>query len=176
MPALEIFIRCTIEQSIRIAREDEIPVSRIVSSVKGNAGYLSSRSEICDFIMKVGELYTIVRLSKLRHRKGREMLWNIYREHVCSVASVMELEDESFEIVVLQSYRQTFQDGLSKVFHDCKVDPDYNPIKPSVEDLQRMHYDAVKHQKIESVSRRAAFLFESSQQIAAAYYFYLLAL
>ena len=139
--------------------------------------------------------YTLVRLTKLGKHKFEEIsvkLDNVGRLH--EVSSVLELPDQSWEMVVLKSYLPELEITLGGIFPGCHLDPIYNPTEPGRGDVERLHaaakdskslaksggaaedakrfYVAAKILKIDAFASRAMAMIreEGSWPVAAAYY------
>lgn len=83
---------------------------------------------------------------------------NLEEERVKDVASIIKLDDGSFEMVVLVTYLPILRDKLGKKFLGSKVDPSYAP------------YGAAE---IVSFWQRAQCMTRNAWPTAAAYYFHL---
>jgi hypothetical protein len=101
------------------------------------------------------ELYTIVWLSELGYQEAREVLQSIDRESVYNVVSIIELEDESFEMIVHKTYFQTLRNKLNKIFPRCMVDSNYDPTEPCLDEVEHLTYTIAKTLKWISFSKRA---------------------
>ncbi len=73
----------------------------------------------------------------------------------------MELGDESWELLVYRSRRYRLRGYLRRVFPGLRVDPSYNPIEPSAEDVERWGYAEAKRICPYIHARRAQSMMES---------------
>src|SRR5450432_567804 len=119
---------------------------------------LPRRNRFPNRIIAVTKLYTLVRLSKLGRWEAIEIRVNLEEERVKNVASIIKLDDGSFEMVVLVTYLPILRDKLGKKFPGSKVDPSYAP-----------HGAA----EIVSFLQRAQCMARNAWPTVAAYYFYL---
>ncbi|KAI9736734.1 MAG: hypothetical protein M1834_000938 [Cirrosporium novae-zelandiae] len=124
----------------------------------------------------IDELYTLVRLSNVEDGTGEEILEKLDRGigEIHEVASTIELNDGSWEIVVLRLYLPTLQDKLSKIFPNSIVDLKYNPMEPSVDDVKYWGYGNAKALNTDWFSKRAGKMIKEAWPTASAYYSYLM--
>jgi hypothetical protein len=142
--------------------------------------------------------YTTVRLSNLGYRLPQEISEKLDKVgNLNQVPSVLELPDESWEMVVLKSYLLELENKLTYMFPGCDVDLDYDPTEPNREDIECLYitaknpepraksgeiatfidvedlknfYVAAKARKVDASSRRAMFMVREAWPAAVAYY------
>ncbi|EMT66824.1 hypothetical protein FOC4_g10000104 [Fusarium odoratissimum] len=68
--------------------------------------------------------------------RGIREAGQIGRPH--EVSSLLELSDESWEMVVLKPYFQELEISLGEIFPGCHFDPIYDPTEPTREDVERL--------------------------------------
>ncbi len=71
------------------------------------------------------------------------------------------MDDETWELLVHPSRRHRLRDYLRHVFPGLRVDPNYNPIEPSAEDVERRGYAEAKRFCPYIHARRAQNMMES---------------
>ncbi len=127
-------------------------------------------------IKKISKSYILVRLSKLELCEGKDILRNLYEiiDRVANVASIYELNDGSYEMVVLKSYLPIFQDKVGKMFPGCDVDTEYDPCEPRLDDLKHGRVDVAKAVNFISFCERAQNMIEFAWPTASTYYHYFL--
>ena len=87
--------------------------------------------------------YTTVRLSNLGYRLPQEISEKLDKVgNLNQVPSVLELPDESWEMVVLKSYLLELENKLTNMFPGCDVDLDYDPTGPNREDIECLYITA----------------------------------
>jgi hypothetical protein len=142
--------------------------------------------------------YTTVRLANLGYRAPQEIPEKLDEVgKLDQVPSVLELPDESWEMVVLKSYLPELENKLAKIFPGCYIDLDYDPAEPSREDIERLYitaknpkpqaksgeiatfidvedlkrfYIAAKARKVDASSRTAIAMIREAWPAAVAYY------
>lgn len=83
--------------------------------------------------------YKCVRLSNLGSHKREEIFVKLDKVgRIHEVSSALELPDESWEMVVLESYLPELEIRLGEIFPGCHFDPIYDPMEPSKEDVERL--------------------------------------
>ena len=140
--------------------------------------------------------YRLVRLSHPGNHSRKEIFEKLDQVGMLhEVSSVLELPDESWEMVVLKSYLPELEIRLGRIFPGCHFHPNYDPTEPSGEDVQRLFLEtkssrsqvvpgemvadmkrchaAAKMLKINAFSGRASFMIREGWPVAAAYYHYL---
>jgi hypothetical protein len=89
------------------------------------------------------ESYTPIRLSNLGYRTIQEISEKLNKiGNLGQVLKVLELPDESWEMVVLKSYLPQLKNKLFKIFPGCDIDLDYDPTEPSREEVERLYITA----------------------------------
>jgi hypothetical protein len=63
------------------------------------------------------------------------------------IPGVLELPDETWELIVHRLYVTKLCSKLRALFPLCQVNPDYDPTEPTAADIQRFRYDVAKWQK-----------------------------
>ncbi|KAG9228121.1 hypothetical protein BJ875DRAFT_490198 [Amylocarpus encephaloides] len=142
--------------------------------------------------------YTTVRLSNLGYRPPQEIPEKLDKiKNLNQVPSVLELSDESWEMVVLKSYLLELENKLTNMCPGCDVDLDYDPTEPRREDIKCLYitaenpepraksgeiatfidvedlknfYVAAKARKVDASSRRAMVMVREAWPAAVAYY------
>ncbi len=71
---------------------------------------------------------------------------------------MVELPDESWEMVVLKSYLLELENRLAKMFPGCDIDLDYNPTEPSREDVESLYLTAKNPKPRAKSGEIAAFI------------------
>lgn len=83
--------------------------------------------------------YTFVRLSCLENVEGDEIVRKLGEVGAFNeVFSIVQLPDESGEMAVLKSDLPELESKLKKFFPGCNVDPTYDPLNPSTEEVERL--------------------------------------
>jgi len=118
------------------------------------------------------ELFTLVRLSTLEHFEGSLVLDTLDKELPRrEVLSVVELPDESWELVVLRSYLPKLVHRLGENLPGAHVDKTYDPCEPPEDNfLDILGYDGAKALRVYTFSVRARDLIRNAWPDAAAYY------
>ena len=116
------------------------------------------------------KLYALVRLSELGDHDRLQISEEI-DEHwrLDEVLSIIELPDESFELVVLRSSFQTLESQLLKIFPGCRLEQD-DPTEPEEEDVKTFHYVKAKCMQIEAFRKRVEYMSQEGHPMAAAFY------
>ena len=113
--------------------------------------------------------YTLVRLSNAEDRDILKKLdINIRTEY--EVLSIEELIDKSWEMVTLKSYCCTLQDTLSKIFPGSNVDLNYDPLEPTVSDVEYVGHNTAKKLCQYWFLKRAERMIQVAWPMTAAYY------
>jgi len=115
--------------------------------------------------------YTLVRLFEVEDEDGK--VGEIFDTKIGTtheVASIEELDDGSWEMVVLQSHCRALQDRLGKIFPGSKVDLNYDPVEPVASDLESWGYDRAKKLRERWFSQRAKKMINTAWPAAAASY------
>ncbi len=84
--------------------------------------------------------------------------------------SIEELDDGSWEMVVLQSHCHALHDRLDKIFPGSNVDLNYDPVEPAASDLKFRGYDTAKKLRKYWFSQRANRMINTAWPAAAACY------
>ena len=96
-------------------------------------------------------------------------------ERVNEVPHIEELNDGSWEMVVLKSYCCTFQDMLGEMFAGSDVDLNYDPLEPTVNNVEVWGYSNAKKLCKHLFVQRAERIVKEGWPAAAAHFAYLLA-
>lgn len=108
----------------------------------------------------------------MEHYDRRKILDELDKHSIYDVPSISELNDGSWEMVVLKSYYPILKDKLSKTLPGSIFDPNYDPIEPGVNDVEYYGYNTAKALYMYWFLGRAKRMIEDSWFIAAAYYSY----
>jgi hypothetical protein len=157
----------TIKVSTTIGTTEEyITPSGIVAMVSsGDDSHLSPLSGF------TAAHYTLVRLSKVGDANVLKLLdGKIWR--VNQVPSIKQLHDRSWEMVVLKSLCGTLQETLDNIFPGSDVDMNYNPLKPTANDVEVCGPDQAKKLYELCFVQRAKTMVREAWPVAAAYYAY----
>jgi hypothetical protein len=102
--------------------------------------------------------YTLVRVSDLGHYAHTPDKLRNFNE----ILSIEELEDGSWELPVRKSYLATLKDKLCEIVPDYIINPDYDPIKPGVREVEEFSYKRATilnrdkfHDRAERITRKA---------------------
>ena len=98
--------------------------------------------------------YTLIRLSNV----GSREVWKRFNggtELDNRVPHIEELVDESWELIVLKSYRLSFRERLEEMFAGSKVDLNYDPLEPIVQHVKLWGYGTAKELAEYSFLQRA---------------------
>ena len=131
--------------------------------------------------------YTLIRLSDLRNHEEEDFLTKLEQlGRLHEVASVLELPDESWELVVLRAHVPTLEQKMGQSFASWRILSDYDPMELNIEEMRRsammpkmsatreqIYLKAKVLQKNEFV-KRARIMVEEGWPIAAEMYQYLL--
>ena len=118
--------------------------------------------------------YTLVRLSKA----GDGNILNILNRKIGTVnevASIEELNDESWEMAVVKSYCPTLQVMRGKIFPGSIVDLNYDPTEPTVSEVENLGYSMAKTLCEYWFIKRAERMVKEGWPMAADYYGHLTA-
>ncbi|KKY13889.1 hypothetical protein UCRPC4_g06905 [Phaeomoniella chlamydospora] len=84
--------------------------------------------------------YTFVRLSNLQSSDSAQMFSTI--RDLKGVFTLVELPDESWEIVTSVADIPILENKLSQIFPGCNLDSKYDPIEPNSADVERLCLEA----------------------------------
>jgi hypothetical protein len=160
---LESDIACTIE--VPTTPEYIMPTSIVAVVSSGDISHLSPLSGFS------AAHYTLARLSKVEDGNVLEILdgktWRVNE-----VPSIEQLHDRSWEMVVLKSFCGTLQETLDNIFPGSDVDMNYDPLKPTANDVEVWGPDQAKKLYELCFVQRAKTMVRKGWPVAAAYYAY----
>ncbi|MCJ1387867.1 hypothetical protein MMC18_000710 [Xylographa bjoerkii] len=121
----------------------------------------------------VDESYTLVRLSSVRHEERlQELDENI--GGIPEVASITQLNDGSWEMLVRKPYLPTLQRKLSDLYQSSILDLEYDPFEPTQGDVEYWGLDCARDLYMVWLVKRAGEIIGKSWFIAKVYYAYLI--
>lgn len=115
--------------------------------------------------------YILARLSNI----GPEDVTEIFPERMTPLPNIVELNDGSWEIVVLKEKAMRLQEVLKNIAPISEVDLNYNPLEATEEDLQEWGDATARTLRERSFRQRAQKMVEDGGLEEAAYYNHLLA-
>jgi len=89
---------------------------------------------------------------------------------VFEVPNIEKLNDGSWEICMLKSYRFIAQSTLGEIFPDSDIDLHYNPLEPPAEDVKVWGYDKAKKVCRQWLFNRAIRVVSEGWSVAATYF------
>ncbi|KAH7374078.1 hypothetical protein BKA64DRAFT_256845 [Cadophora sp. MPI-SDFR-AT-0126] len=111
-------------------------------------------------------LYTLVRVSYLgQYAQYLDKLGNLD-----NILSIVELEDESWELPVRKSYLPMLKNMLHKVVPKCIIEPGSDPTEPSAKEVEEFGYERARILKPVRFRNRAECMVSESWPKAAAFY------
>jgi hypothetical protein len=125
-----------------------------------------------DFVRHIGERYIIVRIYKLDGKNIDDRLDRIFGT-ISEVASIVELPDQTWEIVVLDDYLPCFVKVVRKEFRGSWVDVHYNPFQPDPDDIKYYGYLRAQILCMIWLSERANRMIADAWEEGAAFYTHL---
>lgn len=141
-----------------------------IPNVEAGRQYIWSGSRILLHRTFDFKLYTLARLSKLGDHNRRQILEAIDKHwRLGEVLSIIELPDESFELVVLESSFRNLESQLLEIFPGCHLEQD-DPTEPDEEEVKTLHYVKAKCMRIEAFRKRVEHMDQEGHSIAAAFY------
>ena len=115
----------------------------------------------------------LARLSDADHSDAHELLSGAVLPFQV-IQSIVELMDESWEMVILKAHRWNVQEMFRKALPGSNVDLEYNPVEPTDGEVRDWgEWARVLHEL--SFRQRAASVMKEGGPVAAAYYAQLLA-
>ncbi|KIM93097.1 hypothetical protein OIDMADRAFT_149816 [Oidiodendron maius Zn] len=120
---------------------------------------------------QVLESYTLLHLSNVTEY-GKVLLEHLEDQFgsLQNLPGIVELPDETWEVVVHRQYVSEFHAKLSKLFPLCCVNLDYDPMEPSKAEIERFgNYEVAKWQKEAAFIDRAQLMMDAWPK-AARYY------
>ena len=118
---------------------------------------------------KTSLLYILARLSKLGACDRRQLFEAFDKNWRHEVLSIIELPDETFEVVVLKTFFQKLGSQLLEVFPGCHLEHD-DPTEPDEEEVKKFHYVKARRMCIEAFRKRVEHIDQTGHPIAAAFY------
>lgn len=85
-----------------------------------------------------------------------------------------ELPDESWELLVLDSYLLKFKGEVAEVFLGCNVETDYNPLEPNKKEIKEFGVEKAKSIRVYKFHSRVQHMMNEGRPKAAAIYSQLL--
>ena len=93
---------------------------------------------------------------------------------VSYVPSVTQLDECSWEMLVLKAYIATLRCKLHNLHASFTLDEDYDPFEPIPEDVERWGLDAARDLCVDWTTKRAKQIIKDSWYIASEYYQHLM--
>ncbi len=146
-----------------IAQEDMTPSHIVVGSSHSDERHLSSPPDLS------ADDYTLIRLSNVEDRRLLETFDEMIGP-VFEVPNIEKLNDGSWEICILKSYRLIAQSRLSEIFPDSDIDLLYNPLKPTAQNVEVWGHDNAKKVCRQWLFERSIRVVSEGWSVAAAYY------
>lgn len=167
---LEICVTHTIYviSTIRTTEEDMMPSCIATASSSRNGRHLASPSSVGM------NQYTLARLSKT----GDGNILDILDTRIGALnelLNVEELNDGSWEMVVLKSYCPTLQAMLDEIFPGSDVDLYHDPIESTISEVKHLGYNAAKTLCEYLFIKRAERMVKEGWPMAADFYEHLTA-
>ncbi|KKY22695.1 hypothetical protein UCRPC4_g03198 [Phaeomoniella chlamydospora] len=131
LPVAEVHEKKQNVQTWEDSREQPLPVvdnSKPEHPYLGPSAVVKFKSE-CDI-----KQYRFIRLSNLQGPDLAQKISSI--RNLSEVFSLVELPDESWEIVVLIADSPTLENKLSQMFPGCNIDTEHDPFQPSSGDVE----------------------------------------
>lgn len=116
--------------------------------------------------------YTLVRLSNIGYHINIDTKLDELVSHK-EILHMEELEDESLELAILQSYLPSLEDQLRTMFPAYKIEPNYDPTTPKEQDVTVCGYAISKFIETERFFERVKRIKKGAWPQAAAFYSYL---
>jgi hypothetical protein len=124
------------------------------------------------FVHHIGDIYIIVRVYELDGENLDKRLDGSLGK-ISEVASIIELADQTWEIVVLDHYLPCFLKTVSKEFPESWVDVDYDPFQPDPDDISYHGYHTAQVLCMSRLGKRADRMIADSWEEGAAFYTHL---
>ena len=115
--------------------------------------------------------YTLARLSNV----GAECVKEVFPERMKAVPNIVELSDESWEVLILKKAGIRLQDIFKTILPESELDVKYNTFEATAEDLQEWGGGRAQFLLEHSFRQRADHVIKEGGPEEAAYYSHLLA-